>query len=526
MTSISAFIPVRLSSSRLPKKHLRDIGSKSLLSWVVWQLKQSQEVDNIVVCVPKEELGEYYLLKEAIRLEGVEYFEFNGDVNDVVGRLTAAAQEYSADICVLVSGDCPLVSPIVLDKLIEQMKLDDQCDIVGIDSHSGRRALVEGVVISRRWVWEKANMLSDEPYLREHQFPVISKKRAEFGNLGIRLVGLDESYYHLEHRMSVDTPSDLAFMRKLYEGLYNLGKKFSLENAIEYIGNNKEILAVNSHVAQKSMHVKSYKAAFLVSAVDVYGYGNLIRTLEVANTLLNEEGVGVKLFVFDDEAKGIVDDYGLPVEIYTKQYFYNNARFPFDVVIFDMNSEIIIDEGIIRALVEDKKKIIVVDNLNVPLQSVNKVIIPTAHFLGKDSDKVKSGWPFVVLDSRIQTGRYRRCNKLNRVLVYPTSKIPFSTFRARLFKLIRKCKVKKIKWQLKYEDGFHDALRKSKYFVSGFGLSSYEAYFLGVDFYVVGKDKKEEREIRRFRENISNMRRLKESGARRIAREIVTVLGV
>ena len=52
---VVAFVPVRLSSSRLPEKHLKYIGDKKLLEWNLLSLLESKEIDEIVIATCKEE---------------------------------------------------------------------------------------------------------------------------------------------------------------------------------------------------------------------------------------------------------------------------------------------------------------------------------------------------------------------------------------------------------------------------------------------------------------------------------------
>ena len=47
-----AFIPARLNSSRLPRKHLEDLGGKPMLQWTVDELAKCKTLDNIVICAP------------------------------------------------------------------------------------------------------------------------------------------------------------------------------------------------------------------------------------------------------------------------------------------------------------------------------------------------------------------------------------------------------------------------------------------------------------------------------------------
>ena len=295
-----AFVPVRLTSSRLPEKHLKFIGDRTLLSWVIKRLKACKELDEIVICVPDEPESEK--LKDVCEKEGVNLYVYKGDVNDVVGRLTEASRHYDADICVLASGDCPLLSPETIDRLINFLKENPEYHRAVISGKNGKRPIHEGIEVARREVWELSDRFSDTPELRERQFPVIKVYPEKFSHLKVGRIEDKDVFYSLNHRISVDTPSDLEFMNKVYEELKKRKKDFNLENVIELLKENPELKKVNFHVCRKGLKDKSFKVLFFVSAVSNFGFGNLVRSLEVGTRLV-DEGIGVRFAVLDETAK-------------------------------------------------------------------------------------------------------------------------------------------------------------------------------------------------------------------------------
>ena len=102
---VIAFIVARLNSSRLPSKQFRLIGDKSVLERIVNSLRQCAELDEIVITTVAT--PDNLPLKSFADEHCLPCFWYNGGVNDVTSRLVSAAEKFKAEICILVSGDCP-----------------------------------------------------------------------------------------------------------------------------------------------------------------------------------------------------------------------------------------------------------------------------------------------------------------------------------------------------------------------------------------------------------------------------------
>ena len=302
-----AFVPVRLTSSRLPEKHLKKIGDKTLLEWVIKRLKDCKELDEIVICAPDE--PESQKLSEICKREDVKLYIHPGDVNDVVGRLTTAARLHNADICVLASGDCPLLEPSTIDKLVGYLKEHPDVDIADIAPLGDKPPIHEGIFVARRKVWELADKCSDTPELREHQFPVLKiypQKFARFKKVWLRDKGI---FYAINHRISVDTPKDLSFMNRVYKELVAEGKTFDLKNVIELLLRKSEILKINADVKQKEIGDKNYNVLFVIGKCR-----NLLLALEIAD-YLTSFGIGVRFLVLNNEDKRLCEERFFRAEV-------------------------------------------------------------------------------------------------------------------------------------------------------------------------------------------------------------------
>ncbi len=299
---VVAFIVARLSSSRLPKKHLKRIGNKRLLDWTIENLKKSRFLDEIVIATAKEE--ENRLLGDLAKEHGIDVYWFNGDINDVVGRLNKASQVYKADIPVLISGDCPLIYAPSLDKLIEKAIENKNIDHVGFCLKDNRPPIHEGMGVFRKKCWELADKLSTKPNLREHHFPIVGLRRDIFK---IDCVECEDIFYKVDHRISVDTLADLEFMNRIYNELTERNKEFNLKNVVELLIEKPRLMDINRDVHQISVDERPKKALFVVN-----NNSNIELFYDLAYEL-TKRGVGVRFFSRDKEALRAIEHKGFGI---------------------------------------------------------------------------------------------------------------------------------------------------------------------------------------------------------------------
>jgi len=244
-----AFIVARLSSSRLPGKQLRTIGDQTLLQWIINSLKQCHELDRIVLATVDEEVNTP--LRHLAKEQDIDCFWFRGEVDHVTTRLRRAAEHFSADICVMISADCPLIDAHAIDSLIRSLKAHPHADyIVTPPDTQGRSCMLQGVLVATRTSWQRGDDLSDRPELKEHQFPVFRVRSDQFTPL---LCHLDPTLYGAQHRLSIDTWSDLAFCNRLHDLLLQADKAFTLANVVHLLDRKPELKKMNQHVRQKQL---------------------------------------------------------------------------------------------------------------------------------------------------------------------------------------------------------------------------------------------------------------------------------
>ncbi|AEA34607.1 cytidylyltransferase domain-containing protein [Hippea maritima] len=299
---VVAFIVARLSSSRLPRKQLKKIGSRRLLDWTIDSVKKSRYVDDIVIATTQEEDNKPLI--DIAKEHRIDIFLYDGDINDVVGRLTKAAGVYKAGIPILISGDCPLIWSPSLDKLIEKILSDKDLDFVGFCPKDKKPIIHEGMGVFRRKCWELANKLSDKPNLREHQFPIVGLRPDLFK---VGCVYDDEIFYKVKHRVSVDTLADLEFMNTVYNELEKKNEEFNMLNLVSLLLEKPYLMDINRDVHQIQLEEKQKKALIVVERQE-----NLELLFDLAY-YLTKKGVGVRFFSEDNGILKLVENKGFGI---------------------------------------------------------------------------------------------------------------------------------------------------------------------------------------------------------------------
>lgn len=103
-----AIIPVRLASTRFPRKALADIHGKPTVQRVYEGCVGAKGIDKIYVATPDEEVA------RIVAAFGGQYV-MTGEHNTVLGRCSEASRILKADVVVVVQGDEPMVNPHMLE---------------------------------------------------------------------------------------------------------------------------------------------------------------------------------------------------------------------------------------------------------------------------------------------------------------------------------------------------------------------------------------------------------------------------
>lgn len=244
----SIILQARMGSSRLPEKMLKHICGKSILRLELERLKYSKNIDEILVATTTSKKDD--VIETESRSLKVKVFR--GSEEDVLARYYYAAKENNVDIIVRVTGDCPLIDPHLIDKMIDEFKKNKYDYISNTNPPTYPDGLdVEVFSFSALEKAFKEAKLSSE---REHVTPYIWKNKQLFKTKNI------ESPIDLSsHRWSVDTETDLMFVKKIYEYLYREDKLFLTNDILELLKRKPELSKINKNSTRNEGYLKSLK---------------------------------------------------------------------------------------------------------------------------------------------------------------------------------------------------------------------------------------------------------------------------
>lgn len=115
---VTAIIPARFASSRLPGKPLLELAGKPMILHVVERAKQVKAIQRVIVATDDERI--FAAVKEA----GEEAWMTSPAHQTGTDRLAEVAAQLEADIIVNVQGDEPFIEPSTIESALQPL-LDD-----------------------------------------------------------------------------------------------------------------------------------------------------------------------------------------------------------------------------------------------------------------------------------------------------------------------------------------------------------------------------------------------------------------
>mgnify|MGYP001246530486 FL=1 len=229
---IVAIVQARMGSIRLPDKVMKPIGIIPMIEILLKRLNNSKLLNQIILATSTD-------TRNKPLVEHVESLGFTcqqGSDLDVLERYVQAAEKSKADVIVRITGDCPLVDPVLVDECITRFKetkvdycantspptFPDGLDIEVIKFSALKKAAQESTKLSHR---EHVT-----PYIRE--LDVFSK--SNYSN--------NEDFSAL--RWTVDDQEDFDVISKVFEH-FKPNIYFSWKEVLALYNNHPQLFAAN-----------------------------------------------------------------------------------------------------------------------------------------------------------------------------------------------------------------------------------------------------------------------------------------
>jgi spore coat polysaccharide biosynthesis protein SpsF len=233
-----------MTSSRLPGKVLLPADGKPMLKHLVDRLRRVKSIQDIVLATTVNRSDD--CLEIFAQDEGI--FCFRGSEEDVMERVIGAADSLKADIVVEITGDCPIIDPLLIEQTI-QIFLYNSCEFA---SNSLIRSYPDGMdtqVFALDTLKRSAGMTKD-PLDREHVTLHICKHPELFRQVCL-IASPDLCWPELG--LTLDEQHDYELLKKLIEYFGSERPGFGCREVIELLRSRPEWVAINQTVRRKGI---------------------------------------------------------------------------------------------------------------------------------------------------------------------------------------------------------------------------------------------------------------------------------
>lgn len=243
---ILAILQARLSSTRLPGKVLRPILGAPMLLKQIERVRRARCIDRLVLATSDDPSDD--AIEKLCHENGIECFR--GSLNDVLDRFYQAAKDKSPDYVVRLTGDCPLIDPDIIDRVVRHCvagQFDYASNTIkptfpdGLDVEVFRFGCLEAS-------WREATL----PSQREHVTPFIHQQPGRFK------IGNYAGAQNLSHlRWTVDETLDFELIRQIYESLYPTKPDFNTDDVLALLDRRPELKTLNTAYARNEGYQRS-----------------------------------------------------------------------------------------------------------------------------------------------------------------------------------------------------------------------------------------------------------------------------
>ena len=226
---VVAIVQARLGSVRLPNKVLLPVLGRPLLAHLIDRLGRAKRVDRIVLAIPDSAPND--ALESFAAEVGVGCYR--GDEHDVLDRYYQAARSAGANFVVRITGDCPLVDPDLVDRVVTVLR-DEGMDYARTDKTFPNGFDVEVLTMAalgRAW------KLTTEPYDREHVTPYVRREALN------QVAEVTSDVAMPDIRVTLDEPEDATVIAAVFDHFGDNG--FGWADVVDLARARPDLFAAN-----------------------------------------------------------------------------------------------------------------------------------------------------------------------------------------------------------------------------------------------------------------------------------------
>lgn len=248
MNKVTAVIQARTGSTRLPGKVMYPLDGQPALNHVVIRTAHADSITNVVVATSTEPQDD--VIAQYTPTFGADVIR--GTEENVLGRFERAVEEYDPDTVLRITGDCPLIDPATIDRVVAPVDNGDADYASNISHRTFPRGLdVEAFTAeSFETVIEAATTQTE----REHVTPYYRDNPDEFRTVNITSdqVFDDERYIdRTDLRLTLDEADDYQLLEHIYDTL-EYEEILPIRDVIDFV-DAEGLAEINEAVRQKKV---------------------------------------------------------------------------------------------------------------------------------------------------------------------------------------------------------------------------------------------------------------------------------
>jgi spore coat polysaccharide biosynthesis protein SpsF len=244
--TLVAVLQARFSSTRLPGKVLKPLLGEPMLARQLERIGRARRIDQLIVATSTESSDDPI----ATLCNSLGVACHRGALDDVLDRMYQAGAAAKANTFMRLTGDCPLVDPDLLDRLVNFFQAggyDYASNTIeptfpdGLDAEVMHFHCLEAA-------WREGRLPSE----REHVTPFIYNHPERY-RIGSFKGEPDLSAL----RWTVDEAPDLEFVAQIYQTLYPDNPAFCTADILQLLGQKPELAEINLGTGRNEGFVKS-----------------------------------------------------------------------------------------------------------------------------------------------------------------------------------------------------------------------------------------------------------------------------
>lgn len=235
--SIIIIIQSRMASTRLPGKAMMLIQGKPMLEHIVNFSKFSKLSDKVIIATTS--LPEDDKIANLATKLGIDCYR--GNPHDVLDRYYECAKMFNGKIIIRLTGDNPLIDPMLIDEIIQLCK-ETECDYASNMIHETFPLgyLVEALTFN---TLKKIKFAQKDPLSKEH---VTYHIRHNPQMYNIKEVFAPSNLSRPNWRLTVDNIKDFHLISEIFSRLYEPGTFIKYSKVVDLLDKNKSLLKINN----------------------------------------------------------------------------------------------------------------------------------------------------------------------------------------------------------------------------------------------------------------------------------------